>query len=214
MFPHLLLLTLTSQQLFLRGLPIKVQAAPCDEPQYCFSPQGPATLCLGEGPAQTCYTAPGDHGRDPGAEIVQIDKKTQAILFQASGSGASAYPIHFALLRQTPSGKLENILPSAFKLSSQSQHRFFNDPSLYATPIFVTADYHWGLNDSHHGAHRFFISVYLLQKHLDSGTTKYTLADRFMTRKRYGVVDSDDDILTAEAPEWKSRLRRVLESTR
>ncbi len=206
----LLLLVLAQAPLNLRGLPVTITEPPPQDPESGFFPSGPATICAGVAPAQSCYTAPQDFGRYPKAEVIQIDKETPAILFSAASGGVSGYSIHYALLTQAADGKLQNLFPSRMKVADQSQHGFFLRPEISPAPIFVTADFVWDLNDSHHGAHRFVVSVYWIKKHLDGGMDRYALADRYMTVKRYERVDRQDNILRAEFPELWSRLRRVL----
>lgn len=80
------------------------------------------------------------------------------------------------------------------------------EPSISPAKILVTADYEMSLNDGHHSAHRYFISTYVRQLHLDSGAYVYALADQYLTVKRYNL-DPGPDIIRSERNEILRRVR-------
>lgn len=211
MLPQLLLITLSAQQLLFNGQPIVLSGATNEEVSTGEAKQTTASICVGKAPKQACYIAPKDYWIAPKAEIVQIDKNTPAILFSAESWGVSGWQIHLALL-QAGGKELTNLLHPQIEVSNQSQHRFSNVPELSTAPIFLTASYIWSKGEAHHGPHRYIISVYRWQASEHIGEASYVLADSYMTLKSYDTYENDD-ILTAEAPEWKSRLHRVLANT-
>jgi hypothetical protein len=169
-------------------------------------PKGPATVCL-EGPPQTqCYTAPKDFGNVPRAEVVMLKKDTPAIFFSAESGGVSGWSIHMTLLRPSDSryNSLDQLLV-ADNISEQSQHEFRNEPSISNAQILLTADWQWGPDEGHFGAHRYLISAYTF----DSDAGLYFLNDRYMTLKKYDREDKKADILKAEKAEILARLKRI-----
>ncbi len=171
-------------------------------------PKGPASICLEGAPRRQCYTAPKDFGKDPKVEVVKFDATTSAILFSAAGGGMSGWPIHFALLRPGPGTRLENLFFSDLSLSNQSQYRFLERPELSKSPIFVTADYRWGVDESHFGEHRFIVSAYRFRLSTIHGTSHYYLEDQYMTVRRYDVY-VDGDVIASEREEIFRRLSRL-----
>jgi hypothetical protein len=77
-----------------------------------FFPKGPSSVCVEGPPQRQCYTAPEDFGRDPTAEVVQLEKNIPALLFSAASGGVSGVTIHFALLRLGTGKDLEDLFPS------------------------------------------------------------------------------------------------------
>jgi hypothetical protein len=209
-FPQLILLTLAAHQLFFQGQPIELTGTPQDQVTTNKTLRKPASLCIGIRSQSTCYHAPKDYWIGPKAEIVQIHKNAPAILFSAESYGVSGWNIHFALLRPDNNGKLENLLAPDFHISNQGQHRLTEATELSNHLMLLTAESHWGPEETKNSPHRYLISVYTLY---DPAGPYYQLTDRYMTVRKYDPAGKDD-ILAAEAPEWKSRLRRVLESTR
>lgn len=170
-------------------------------------PLGPASVCIGGGPAPQCYRAPKDYGRDPAVEVVQLGNDSPALLFSAGSGGVSGWSVHFALLRPGTGKYLEDLLRDV-TVSNQSQHTFWNEPALSDAPIFVTADFIWGPDEGHYDSHRYVISAYTLEDPEDLGSASYYLSDRYMTVRKYNQ-DANDDILGAEKAEILSRLRLV-----
>jgi hypothetical protein len=174
-----------------------------------FFPDGPAKICLEQEARPKCYTAPEDFGRYAKVELVALDGQSEALLLSVASGGVSGFRIHLALLQPDESGKLKNLLHSSVTLSDQSQFRFLMEPTLSPAKILVTATYDWGLNDAHHGAHRYFISTYVRQFHYDEQEWAYALADQYMTVKVY-ERESNQNIILSERNEIRKRLRRVV----
>lgn len=171
-----------------------------------LSPKGPASVCLGGAPRQ-CYTMPDTNGGGPQAQVVAVAKDAPALLFTAASVGVSGSSIHFALLRPGPRKDLEDLFLSSIDLSNQSQHAFWNEPSISDAKIFVTADFEWGPDEAHHSPHRYIISSYLLMRSSLLDGRFYYLQDRYMTARQYDY--SSEDILAAEKQEILARLLRV-----
>ena len=93
-------------------------------------------------------------------------------------------------------------------VSNQSQHAFWNDPAISDAPIFATADYVWGPDEGHYGAHRYIVSVYTRNFSHDVNDFEYYLEDRYMTVREYDL-DTKADVLSSEKQEALARLRRV-----
>jgi hypothetical protein len=171
-------------------------------------PAGPVKICLQQEPLPKCYTAPEDFGRYAKVESVSLDGESEAMLLSVASGGVSGFRIHLALLQPDESENLKNLLLSASTLSDQSQFRFLVEPEISPAKILVTATFDWGLNDAHHGAHRYFISTYVRQFYYDNQEWVYALADQYMTVKVY-ERESNENIIQAELKEIRSRLRRV-----
>jgi len=172
-----------------------------------FFPKGPASLCVDLVPGEQCYTAPKEFGNNPEAEVIQLDRNTEALFFSAESGGVSGFSIHFALLRPGMNRTLENILPGDSSVSNQSQHAFWNEPSISDSRIFVTASDVWGPNEGHYGEHRYIITAYVRQSPTYTESASYWLTDRYMTASFYDLESAD--ILKTEKPEILARLRRV-----
>ena len=154
-----------------------------------------------------CYTAPPDFGRCVTVELVQVGEDMPALLFSAASGGVSGFGVHFALLRPGMGKDLEELFPSDISISNQSQHAFWNEHTISDVSIFVTAEDIWGPGEGHFSEHRYMISAYVLRTADDFDA--YYLEDRFMTVRKYDLVDSNDDVLASERQEILSRLWRV-----
>lgn len=176
-----------------------------------FFPKGPASLCLEGPPRRQCYKADEEFGRFPRAEIVEITKGTSALLFSAASGGVSGWRVHFALLRPGPDESLEDLFLSDATVSNQSEHKFLRQPGISNAPIFVTADYVLDMDESHYGEHRYMISAYLWRRSRENDGSFYSLADRFMTVRKY---DSSREpiVIARERREILNRLQRVVGS--
>jgi hypothetical protein len=166
-------------------------------------PKGPASICIEGPPQRQCYTAPKDFGRSPTVELIQVEKDMPALLFSAASGGVSGFGIHFALLQPGARKDLQDMLPADMSLSNQSQHAFWNDSTISAAPILVTAEYVWGPDEGHYGDHRFMVSAYGLK----SDALMYYLEDRFMTARKYDL-EANANVLASEKLEIIRRLRR------
>ena len=71
-----------------------------------------------------------------------------------------------------------------------------------------------GPRESHHGDHRYLVSVYVRRPD-DFDDLSYYLVDQFMTVRSYGYKSNGglDDVLGAEKQETLVRLRRVKASS-
>jgi hypothetical protein len=174
-----------------------------------FFPKGPATVCVEGPPQRQCYTAPKDFGRFPEVTLVQVEKNA-ALLFSAASGGVSGFGIHFALLHPGSGNELENLFLSGISISSQSEHEFWNLPALSDAPIFATADYVWGPDESHTSEHRYIVSTYARRRSSLLDGLFYYLEDQYMTTRKYG---ENAHILSSEKPEILARLRRVKAET-
>jgi len=141
-------------------------------------------------------------------DVIQLDKETPALFFSAASGGVSGFGIHFALLRPGNGKDLENLFLSDTSVSNQSQHAFWTDPTVSDAPIFVTADFVWGPDESHYSPHRYITSAYVRRTSSIVDGLYYCLEDRYMTARTYDL-DSNADILAAEKPEILARLKRV-----
>ncbi len=175
-----------------------------------FSPIGPAAVCIEGPPQRQCYTAPVDFGRNPEISVVQLDKGTSALLFSVESGGVSGFLIRFALLRSGKGKDLENSFPYIV-LSNQSQHAFWNEPSISASPIFLTADIATGSDQAHLGEHRYTVSAYTQTSPPYDGDI-YLLEDQYMTIRKYDPF-VNADIFASEKQEILARLRRVKAAT-
>jgi hypothetical protein len=171
-----------------------------------FFPKGPASMCIEGPPQRQCYTAPKDFGRDPQVSLVQLDKATPALFFSAASGGVSGFAIHFALLRLGTEKDLSDLFPY-ITISNQSQHAFWNEPSISASPIFLTADIAPGSDQAHYGEHRYVVSAYTRTSPPYEDDI-FLLEDQFMTIRKYDPF-ANADILASEKPEILARLRRV-----
>jgi hypothetical protein len=176
-----------------------------------FFPKGPASVCIEGPPRRQCYTAPKDFGRSPTVEVVQLGENMPALLFSAASGGVSGFGIHFALLQPGTANDLNDLFPYGLSVSNQSEHAFWNHPSISDAPIFVTADYEWGPDESHYSPHRYIISAYVRESARELGGPYYYLDDRFMTVHIYDYTKPD--ILTSENREILARLKRVKAET-
>ena len=173
-----------------------------------FFPNGPASICIEGPPQRQCYTAPKDFGRVPTVSLVQVEKEMPALLFSAASGGVSGFGIHFALLRPGKGKDLEDLFLDDMTLSNQSQNAFWVDSSISDAPIFVTADFVWGPDESHYSDHRYIISAYVRRASTLIDGLHYYLEDRYMTVHRYASEDNVD-ILGSEKQEILARLKRV-----
>jgi hypothetical protein len=173
-----------------------------------FFPKGPASICIEGPPQQQCYTAPGDFGRVPTAEVVQVSTGLTALLFSATSGGVSGFAIQFALLQPGTGKQLENLFLGNVEVSNQSQHAFWSEPEISDSKIFVTADYAWGPDESHYSPHRFIIRAYVRTHSSLIDGSYYYLDDQFMTVRKYDL-DANADVLISEKPEILSRLKRT-----
>jgi hypothetical protein len=151
-----------------------------------FFPKGPATVCLEGPPQRQCYTAPKEFGRDPDVSVVRLDKDTSAQFFSAASGGISGWTVHLALLRLGTEKDLWDSFPQ-ITVSNQNQHAFWNEPSISASQIFMTADYVQGSvpPEGRYGEHRYMISAYVRGAPSDDADV-YRLQDRYMTARKYG----------------------------
>lgn len=209
-----LLLTLSAQQLLFNGQPVTIKGATNDDASMAKTQGPPASLCIGKASSKICYEAPKEYWVAPKAEIVQIDKNSPAILFSAESYGAAGWEIHIALLIQESGNKLVDLFHNQVTRPNQGQHRTFIDPEISPAPILLTDSYIWGMDEGRFSPHRYLISSYLWGYSGYALAHRYVLSDSYMTTRAYSSVEDGFDILTAEAPEWKSRLRRILKSNR
>ncbi len=171
-----------------------------------YYPKGPATVCVEGPPQRQCYIAPKEFGRNPQISVVQLAKGTPALFFSVESGGVSGFGIHFALLRTGTEKDLEDAFPYIV-LSNQSQHGFWSEPSISASPIFLTADIAQGSDQTHYGEHRYVVSSYT-RTSPPYDDDIYLLEDQFMTIRKYDPF-ANADILASEKQEILARLRRV-----
>ena len=176
-----------------------------------FFPKGPASVCIEGPPQRQCYTAPKEFGIDPKVVLVQVEKGMPALFFSVANGGTSGFGIRFALLRPGTGKSLENLFFSDILVSNQSEHDFWNDSTISDAPIFLTADFVWGPDESHYSEHRYIISAYVWTSNSIVGDLSYYLEDQYMTVRRYDYEKAD--ILTSEKQEILARLTRVKAET-
>ena len=176
-----------------------------------FFPKGPALICIEGPPQRQCHAAPEGIGKSPKVALVQIEKDLPALLFSAESGGVSGFSIHFALLQPGPGRDLENLFLSDLSISNQSEHGFWTEPTISDAPIFLTADFVWGPNESHYVAHRYIISAYVWRSNSMVDSPSYYLEDRYMTVREYESWNSN--IPTSEKQEILARLARVKAET-
>ncbi len=169
-----------------------------------FFPKGPASVCLEGPPQRQCYSAPQEFGNNPAIVLVELKKDMPALLFSAASAGVSGWGIHFALLRPGTGKDLRDLFPSGILVSNQSESAFWNEPALFDSQIFVTADYFWGPNEGHLGEHRYIISAYVLKPSSIVGDLCYNLAVRFTTNRAYDL--ESERVLASEKKEILTRL--------
>jgi hypothetical protein len=151
-----------------------------------FFPKGPATVCVEGPPQRQCYTPPEDFGRFPEVTLVQVGKEVAALLFSASSGGVSGYTTHLSLLHPGTGKGLEDFFLSDITISSQSEHEFWNLPALSDAPIFATADYVQGPDESHISEHRYIVSTYARRSSSLLDGLFYYLEDQYMTTRKSG----------------------------
>jgi hypothetical protein len=171
-----------------------------------FFPKGPASVCIQGPPRRQCYTAPTDFGNSPTATVVQLKKGVPALLFSAASGGVSGWEIHLALLRPATGKDLEELLN--ISVPNQNQYAFWNDVTISAAQIFVTAAYVWGPDEAHYAAHRYIVSSYVWTPDSLGEYASYYLEERYMTTHKYDQM-AGADILSSEKQEILARLRRV-----
>lgn len=190
------------------GRDVKVTEPPHDD--FGFG-ESPASVCLEAPPLPQCYTAPKNFTRVEALEVVQVKPDFRALLFSTSSGGVSGWSIGFALLRPGSGGGLDDLFVPEVTVSNQSEHVFWDEPTISDAKIFVTADYIWGPDDAHYSEHRYMISAYVLQSSDLIDGERYYLYDRYMTVRKY---DPDArKILDSEKDEILARLRRVKAET-
>jgi len=175
-------------------------------------PKGPASICVEGPPQRQCYTAPKDYGRDPNVALVRIKNDVPALLFSAASGGVSGFSIHFALLHPGTGKDLENLFLSDLSVSNQSQHAFWTESAISDAPIFLTAEYTFGLDEGHYGEHRYLVSAYILRPSSMIDGTYYWLDDQYLTVRKYDL-EENTDILTSEKQEILARLARAKAET-
>jgi hypothetical protein len=129
-------------------------------------------------------------------------------LFSAATYGDSGWSVRFALLRPGTGKELDNIFLRDVTVSSQNQHGFRTESAISDAPVFLTADYVWGPDESRLGSHRYIVSAYVYKPAMPGGGS-YCLQDRYMTVRQYDDPEMGADILAAEKDEILARLRRV-----
>jgi len=175
-----------------------------------FFPKGPASICIDGPPQRQCYTAPEKFGNSPKVEVIQVEKNLPALFFSAEAGGVSGWGIHFSLLHPGMGKDLEDLF-SDVSVSNQSEHTFWNDSKISDAPIFLTADFVWGPNESHYVAHRYIISAYVWRSDSVVDSPSYYLEDQYMTVRKYDYEKAD--ILTSEKQEILARLARIKAET-
>ena len=178
-----------------------------------FFPKGPASVCVEGPPQRQCYTAPKGFGIDPKVALVQVEKDIPALLFSVASGGVSGFGIHFALLQPDAGKSLENFFPLDLSVSNQSQHAFWNDSTISEAPIFLTADFVWGPDESHYVAHRYIISAYVWRSNSIVDEMSYYLEDRYMTIRKYDLDANADILSTEEAGDPRTPRDRVKAET-
>jgi hypothetical protein len=176
-----------------------------------FFPKGPASVCVEGPPQQQCYTAPKAFGKNPTVAVVELEKDVPALLFSAESGGVSGWQVGFALLHPGTGKSLENLFFSDMAVSNQSQHAFWNDSTISDAPIFLTADFVWGPDESHYVEHRYIISAYVRRPSSLVDDLSYYLEDRYMTVHKYELWNTD--ILSSEKQEILARIRRLKAET-
>ncbi len=188
------------------GRELRVETPPQDPDG--FDVHGKAILCLGDSSARQCHESPKDYGRYVEVGIRPLGSAGRAILFTAASGGVSGYSIYLSLLRLDSAGKLENVLPENVVITIQGKYALLNVSRVSPVPLFVTADYVWGRDESHFSPHRFLISTYVWRYSHDALRHAFFLEDRYLTANYYDFEKSPD-IIAAERKELLRRLQRV-----
>ncbi len=170
-------------------------------------PEGPAVLCLVLKNERHCYTPPKNdppYGLEPHASVVELKKGDKALLFMAQASASGSGWKWFLALLQPGTLGLRNLLPNV-SISNQAEYRFWRDPAVSHALVFAKADYVWRKGETHFSRHYYEISTYLY----DANLRKYSLRDRYLTRRRYPGLDETDkiDVLSHEKAKVISRLK-------
>lgn len=173
-----------------------------------FAMGGPASVCIEADPEPKCFVAPEAYVRNPRVQLIRVAKDAEALLFSADTIGVSGFRILYALLRSGEGPYLENMFLSETSTSNLSDQKWFHFPSVSSAPVFVTADWTWGPNESHYSPHRYVISAFLLLHSDDMQNDFYILAGKYMTTRVYDL-EKNPDILLSEKTEILKRLKRV-----
>lgn len=142
---------------------------------------------------------------DPHVKFVDITEGHQAVLFSAnlnySGSG---WTWLWSLLILNHEGLWQNLFPEITS-SNQSEQLFWSSPALSSYEIFTVADFIWGEGERHFGAHRYELKSY----EYCPITSKYALADHFITKSKFPERDDVDqfNIIRSEMTEIQARLK-------
>ena len=174
-----------------------------------FFPKGPASICIEGPPQRQCYTATEgirkEPDRDRGPDV------GRHVRYSILGRERRSQWLRNSVRSSSPwyTNGPEDFF-SGITVSNQNQHAFCNDSAISDALIFLTADYNWGPDQGHYGAHRYIISSYVRTRLAFSNRFSYYLADQYMSiRKYYLEATPTPDILTAEKPESLARLKRV-----
>jgi len=134
-------------------------------------------------------------GLAPKAERISVSNGGSLILFSGTfSSGGSGSLDSLALLQYGTDGKISNLLHGVY-LTEQSDRRVWNLPELSTMPVFATADYNWGKDESHFSAHFFTVSAYVF----DANAHEYTQRLKFVTSRKYPSLDEQESVQVLES---------------
>ena len=138
---------------------------------------------------------------DPAPMMVSFPKNRRAFVSKAPSATVLYDARRFwkiARGNDRSGGKGLDVFLSDITISNQSKHEFWNLPQLSNAPVFATADYVWGPDESHYSEHRYLVSTYTRRSSPLLDGLFYYLEDRYMTTRKYG---EDSHILNSEKPE-------------
>jgi hypothetical protein len=153
---------------------------------------------------------------DPHAEVVDISADgsgRNAVFFTAEqyygGSGSLNL---LTLLVFSPSEKaLESLLPPILR-SNLSEYRFWPASEVSPYKLLTVAEFEWVDGEAHVDEHRYRVRTYAYQP----AARKYAQIDKYVTAKKYLVLDSWDElkVLAGEESTLRARLKKAASQPR
>jgi hypothetical protein len=169
-----------------------------------------ARVCLS--PSGQCFSpstsSKPPFGAAPTASVVRISANKDALLFTAIASGGGSGSAKMIALLGLEAGRLADLLPDV-SVSEQGQFVVWQEPTVSAYALIVTADYVWGGGEAHFTPHRYRISTYAMGAMAGGGEpVRYFLQDEYLTSSKHAPPDRPDGttILDGERAEAATEM--------
>ena len=174
-------------------------------------PTSGATLCV-LGRPDLCFEMPlkqedknltYEFGLEPHSERLPLADGGSWVFFTAMFSGGGSGTLtRFAVLRYTPEGKIENLLPWV-GVTNVSQYAMWNLPEVSLYPVLVFADFVWGEGEIHFGSHYYTVEAWKFDPKIDH----YSKVFEYRTAQKYS--GGDDVRIRVLGPERQQIIRRL-----